>query len=269
MTEDDFFTLSLHPAHIRGVHNYCDRWCERCPFAERCVLNATTRQLSAGQPPLQPDTLFDHLKSRFESARASIDRRWTGWDIEEIDTAPRRDPLQELEAERRRERRLAHPMLREADAYAALVGAWFDTEAMGLKSHADEIAQRAETDAVATLASPEMLDRVLDALEIVRHDAYLITAKLHRAVGGSEDLGKASGPFDDPVQNDVNGSAKVALLSLDRSESAWRTIHRWYQGSGTGLLLAEHLAVVRTMAEREFPDARRFVRVGFDGTRAD
>ena len=269
MTEDEFFTLSLHPAHVNGVHNYCDRWCERCPFAERCVVNATTRQMTAGDPPREPDALIDHLKARFESARASMDRRWTGWDIPDEVNIAERDPVQEIEDERRRERRPVHPMLREANAYAALVWAWFDTEASELKAHADELAQRAETDDLDTLASPSTMDRVLDALAIVQHDAYLISVKLHRALDGREELGKDGGPFDDPIQNDFNGSAKVALLSLDRSESAWRIIHRWHPGSGAGILLAEHLVAVRTMAEREFPDARRFLRVGFDGTRRD
>lgn len=22
---------------IEGIYNYCDRWCERCPFASRCL----------------------------------------------------------------------------------------------------------------------------------------------------------------------------------------------------------------------------------------
>ena len=23
--------------HIPGIYNYCDRWCERCPFTSRCL----------------------------------------------------------------------------------------------------------------------------------------------------------------------------------------------------------------------------------------
>ena len=23
--------------HISGIYNYCDRWCERCPFTSRCL----------------------------------------------------------------------------------------------------------------------------------------------------------------------------------------------------------------------------------------
>ena len=26
-----------NPNHIPGIYNYCDRWCERCPFTSRCL----------------------------------------------------------------------------------------------------------------------------------------------------------------------------------------------------------------------------------------
>ena len=27
---------------ISGIHNYCDRWCERCPYTSRCGSFALT-----------------------------------------------------------------------------------------------------------------------------------------------------------------------------------------------------------------------------------
>ena len=29
-----------NPNLISGIHNYCDRWCERCPFTSRCAVYA-------------------------------------------------------------------------------------------------------------------------------------------------------------------------------------------------------------------------------------
>ena len=29
---------------IRGIYNYCDRWCERCPFTSRCLNFATSEE---------------------------------------------------------------------------------------------------------------------------------------------------------------------------------------------------------------------------------
>ena len=29
--------LAEDPKYISGIYNYCDRWCERCPFGSRCL----------------------------------------------------------------------------------------------------------------------------------------------------------------------------------------------------------------------------------------
>lgn len=29
--------LAANPDFISGIYNYCDRWCERCPFTSRCL----------------------------------------------------------------------------------------------------------------------------------------------------------------------------------------------------------------------------------------
>jgi hypothetical protein len=39
--EDELFLQTLSPRNIVGVHNYCDAWCERCGFADRCVVNVS------------------------------------------------------------------------------------------------------------------------------------------------------------------------------------------------------------------------------------
>src|SRR5882672_684613 len=77
MTEDDedvFLMQQLAPGNIVGVHNYCDGWCDRCGFANRCVVNMSQ--------PLEPkeaveDSLVDHLKDRFDEVRTIVARRST------------------------------------------------------------------------------------------------------------------------------------------------------------------------------------------------
>jgi len=108
------------------------------------------------------------------------------------------------------------------------------------------------------------LARIIDSIDIVRWDSYLIFVKLHRAIDGrGEDA--EEGVWDDPIQNDYNGSAKLALTLIDRSEGGWRAIDRWFPSSGGARLLADQLASLRVSIEREFPRARAFLRPGFDG----
>ena len=262
--EDLFLMQQLAPGNIVGVHNYCDGWCERCGFANRCVVYASL----AREPMLQADDpLLECLKDRFDQVRTLVARRST-FSIEEalknvgeIDVADA--AAYDREQARRDERRRHDPILREARAYSDLVGAWFEVESDGLRAHADALVRRAEVENVDDISLIE-LARILDALDIVRHDCLLIFVKLRHAIDGLEDS-EHEGWDEDPVQNDHNGSAKLALTCIDRSEGAWRAIDQWYPSGGGARALAEQLAELRTAVEGRFPRARAFLRPGFDG----
>jgi hypothetical protein len=64
---------------------------------------------------------------------------------------------------------------------------------------------------------------IVDALDIVAHDSAFIGAKIRRALDG-RDRFEHDAFGDGAVQNDWNGSAKVALISVERSEAAWQTV---------------------------------------------
>jgi len=262
--EDLFLMQQLAPGNIVGVHNYCDGWCERCGFASRCVVYASL----AREPMLKADdSLLEHLKDRFDQVRTLVARRST-FSIEEalknIGEINAADSAEyDREQARRDERRRHDPILREARAYADLVGAWFEVESDGLRAHADALVRRAEVENVDDISLTE-LARILDAVDIVRHDSLLIFVKLRRAIDGREDSERERWD-EDPVQNDHNGSAKLALTCIDRSEGAWRAIDQWHPSGGGACALAEQLAELRTAAEGRFPRARAFLRPGFDG----
>src|SRR6266581_556395 len=261
--EDRFLLQQLSPRNIVGVHNYCDRWCERCGFADRCVVNAAAPRDQ--RPARGDDPLIDHLKDRFDQLRTIVERRST-FSVEEllknvgdVDAA---DVAEFDREEARREQRLKEdPILREARAYMELARAWFEAESDGMRAHGDALVRRAEVENVDDISFIE-LARILDAVEIVRHDCLPIVVKLHRAIDG-RDESETEKRTDDPVQNDHNGSAKLALACIDRSEGAWRAIDQWYPSCGGARLLADQMAALRAAVERQFPQARAFLRPGF------
>jgi hypothetical protein len=65
------------------------------------------------------------------------------------------------------------------------------------------------------------------------------------------------------VQNDWNGSAKIALIAIERSAEAWSVLAS-ATGQHTPAVLAAQLTDLRAEVERAFPDAWRFRRPGFD-----
>jgi hypothetical protein len=267
--EDLFLMQQLAPNNIVGVHNYCDGWCERCGFANRCVINMS-------RPPEEErrgeDLLLDHLKQRFDEVRTLVTRRSTFNVVEMIDACNEAGgqtgsdviiAVKNDEA-RRKHRRRHDPILREAQAYSGIARAWMDAETDGLRAHADALVKRAEVENVDDILLSD-LSRLLDAIEIIRHDCFLIFVKLHRAIDGLEERSKEQDEDADPVQNDYNGSAKLALTCIDRSEGAWRAIDRWYPGCGAARALADQLAALRAAVEQRLPYARAFLRPGFDG----
>ncbi|MDY6953748.1 MAG: hypothetical protein SWE60_19750 [Thermodesulfobacteriota bacterium] len=37
MNKENLLKRAKHEQFISGIHNYCDRWCERCPLTSRCM----------------------------------------------------------------------------------------------------------------------------------------------------------------------------------------------------------------------------------------
>ena len=67
------------------------------------------------------------------------------------------------------------------------------------------------------------------------------------------------------MPKDSDGSIKVALIAIDRSLSAWRIMQMEFPertASIADLLIA--LGGLRQATERAFPEARDFIRPGFD-----
>jgi hypothetical protein len=89
----------------------------------------------------------------------------------------------------------------------------------------------------------------------------LISAKIHRALHGLA----GDSPEDREWPADYDGSAKVALLGIERSHAAWRALaDRDALTEADAARFMTDLAWLSEALERVFPKARAFVRPGFD-----
>jgi hypothetical protein len=229
---------------IPFISEYCDRWCERCAFTSRCSTYACdvaigmcgdVRQgleLALGTPSSEltvvtiTDTFDDPGTSGAHAAAGGAP------DVDDGTI------------------RMATPRL-DATALGALTFDYILRTCEWLKGNRERLGARD--------------DPILrEAIDVVSHDPVLIGAKLHRAEAGRGEawLGRPGG--DHPVQNDWNGSAKVALIALARSEAAWRTIAQAADGNGEPDVLAARSHEIARLALEEFPAAMSFVRPGFD-----
>jgi hypothetical protein len=104
---------------------------------------------------------------------------------------------------------------------------------------------------------------VREAVAVIGWDWCLIPAKITRALHGRDEYPRGVSFEKSAVQSDWNGSAKVALISVQRSEQAWNVIAA-ATGDEAATVLAGSLERLRQEMNKEFPRAMEFRRPGFD-----
>jgi hypothetical protein len=225
---------------IDFISAYCDRWCERCAYTARC--SAYACDVAAGMCGDFVQGLELALGSRGASdADAFADPGDEDEDDGLFETAEELAAIDRF-VEDSHARVGASPITALAFDYTAGACSWLQAHQARLAAVADPV--------------------LAEALEIARYDATFVGAKLYRALSGKDQSRHEDGD-EDRIQNDWNGSAKVALISLERSEAAWRTIAQ-ATGDTVPSTLAARAGEVRRRVLDEFPDAPAFVRPGFD-----
>lgn len=236
---------------IPGIHNYCDRWCERCDFTDYCRVFAMEKEMR-------------EMLERNKDARKQQqqDEDWTepedntpGVEAEkpEIEMEFPEDLDEELLNERddffsSDQKAGRHPMAELAYDYSMSTLKWFHKRNR-------ELDRRF----TAQIAHGNV-DEIMNADEIMQWYQMLIYTKLKRALTGYYEMED----FED-AGFDMNGSAKVALIGLDRSIDAATILMRHIKAEREQLKkFRDQLEKIRNMAEETFPNAREFIRPGLD-----
>jgi len=257
MNKDDLKRLADQRRFIPGIYNYCDRWCERCPFTSRCMNFAMTDEQfdDPADRDLMNETFWHKLTELLQNTRELLEETagQLGIDLDALDVE------EVAEEERIREKVVRnHACCRSAKSYSEMVENWFDSFEKTESADFDfrEASNSAVVDEIETSTD------LADAFEVIRWYQHLIYVKLMRAVHGMlddtlEDL--------DEFPNDSDGSAKVALISLDRSMAAWGQVRNHFLLREEAILaILVHLDRLRRRVETLFPNARSFIRPGFD-----
>ena len=254
MDTKDLIDLADNPDFISGIYNYCDRWCERCPFTARCLVYATEKEDDDDNPEsrdIRNAAFWQKVESIFRQTREMI----TAWAEEngvDLSTVDADSAIQEHRKDREDVR--GHELAVAAENYAWQVNEWFEEE-LGMQTSDDSGAPIDETSRDDT--------NVEDATEVIRWYQFQIAAKTVRALMSG---GDHESEDDEKINTkDSDGSAKVALIATDRSISAWRIMQLSFPDKADSivpLLLA--LERLRQGTEQAFPKARDFIRPGFD-----
>ena len=225
---------------IDFISSYCDRWCERCAYTARCSAYACKVAIAMCGDATQGLELAIGTPQPVGRSKPEP----PDWFADFVEPTPK-ERADMMSAEAARDERIeALPLSTMAEVYSLSSFEWLKDRSDALRAGADGV--------------------VVEALEIVAHDSVFIGAKIRRALHGFDEFEHDDEPFEeDPVQSDWNGSAKVALISVERSVTAWQTI-AVASCDPVATILAEQLAAMRELMMEAFPRAKEFVRPGFD-----
>ena len=243
MKTKELVELAGDPRFISGIYNYCDRWCERCNFTSRCLTYEQLPESSKSDDPAAHDLnnakFWGELKEIFSETRQMIEEfaAERGIDLNSVEA--------EAAIEEHRERSKSareNKLTRMAERYIHLGMGWFEGEE-------DDMQEAARFD-----------EALQDALEVIRWYQFMPAVKIARGFMRNE-----LAVEEDPIQNDSNGSAKVALIAIDRSIAVWGRLSLLLPDKAGGIMpILSHLETLRRHTEQAFPHARNFVRPGFD-----
>jgi hypothetical protein len=268
MDRTDLKQLAANPDFIPGIYNYCDRWCERCAFSSRCLVFATEKEDPDLDDPdvrdLNNAKFWRKLESIFKDAHDLIREcaQEAGVDLDAIEAD---EAIAEHQAET--ENAKGHELSVLARNYGGAVETWFDTELIAAESLSDDASVQAKREATA-------ID-LQAAVDVIRWYQFFIAAKVFRALMGSDDELRDVYPADDQdeidsAQTDANGSAKIALIAIERSLGAWRIMQSCVPEKSESIApLMTILENLRSGIEEALPLARDFIRPGFDEAAGD
>lgn len=255
------------PHFIPGIFNYCDRWCERCEFSHRCYNFAVNERYFGDDPEardMSNQKFWNTMERIYADAKLTLDKslkKLAGTQgIPSIEAADAHEKHVE-----RRARSIGQKETKLAMTYAHMVDEWFNNELRLPLQHVHDLEQQVATGEVSVANAKGDLVRLNDCVEIIRWYQHFIFVKLGRAFSS---LVEEQENAEFAAERDADGTAKVALISLDRSLSAWSILQEMFPEKTDSILeMLVYLDRLRKGVEAKFPKARKFKRAGFDERR--
>lgn len=257
MNRDDFeaFFKKNEGKFIVGIHNYCDRWCEKCLFTDKCSVYQIDEEREKNRKT--DDDFAEIVAENFQIVLEMME------DImEEQDFNPNTVDIEEIEKEEAilEANAKTHELAIKSEKYLKDVHQWLEASHSWLQIMADNIHKSQEL-GIATQKQITDYNNINEAIEIINWFHIQIHIKIMRALRhGPLDLS-----FEDPIQNDINGSAKVALIGTEKSQGAWGILLKSIPEKEDEILaFILLLESIRKGILKYFPDANLFIRPGFD-----
>ena len=262
MTPEEFLSILDNPNLISGIHNYCDRWCERCSMTSRCSVFLTMKAQDEEDPLTEErgdeqiwKKVRDSFQLTFQLIESHAKKNGIKFEMSE-------EEADSFQAERQSARKSVEqkPAIILAHQYIDFGKKWLDSSQTILQEKEAELNQAHQ---LGLPSREHEASDIKDCLDVIAYYLFQICVKMMRAYSGRQKDDKWFEENDFPKDSD--GSAKVALIGIDNSMNAWSRMLFHFQEEDKSIL--EVLAVLQkllSLIEEDFPAARGFVRPGFD-----
>jgi hypothetical protein len=245
--------------NIPGIYNFCDRWCERCPFTSRCSMFSEQLGTSGEERSMKNKAFWDRLSTNFLKAKDMLEEaaKKSGVDLTSIKFDKK---ASEIQQEKIWNESLQHSIAQLSIEYDELTSEWLKTQP-GMLLKLENIKEGLTLGVESEQGAKLKIETIKDSLAVIEWYRDFIHSKLMRALMAKND----DDLFDPGESSDADGSAKIALIAVDKSIQAWLKIFELLPGEEDHFLkVLASLEKIKTLTLKEFPKAMDFIRPGFD-----
>ena len=249
--------------HIPFIHNYCDRWCERCCFTASCAVFEEEKNETAEQQGMKNKQFWDRITKNFENAQELLVQSALEHGID-LNAIPQKewDAIGE-EHERNQQKMKEDDLVKICQEYTKRSREFLQNEPVW-KQKGDEMIEQEKLGTIGIQELEDQLRLMKECREIIQWYNFFIQVKFMRAVSGLIEDSRFEVDKENPYQIDYNGSAKIALIAVDRSQQAWTQLFTVIPDQDRVLPILSLLSQMERAANEKFPDAKKFIRPGFD-----
>ncbi len=266
MRSDDDFKMP-EGDFIPGIYNYCDSWCERCFYTDRCMNFAMGESIEKEieshdrleRSMKENRSFWEQIDKTMEEAADLIDeeyqikKEWqdSEFDFDDEDTD---EAMHEYEAIRKKAE--GHELSVVSIKYSRVVHDWFKKARKPLNLSFDE--ETGKLTCNYTGLDKEGLKQLTEAIELIRWYEMMISVKIRRALSSMLEE-ETDRDFYEDFPKDSDGSAMVALKGINASIGGWTFVYKVMPSEAAMIKSFLHMLWwLKKGLENKFPGALTF-----------
>lgn len=246
-----------NPNNIPGIFNYCNRWCERCAFSDRCTLyQQESDEWPDADDDMEEDDFWDKLKGNLENSIEMLQElaEEQGLELNEITEEEQEEAYHEMQV---------NELMVDINPLSSLAGEYLDACLAWKKNNTafDNLYTHIQLQNTSKINELEAIRD--ESMEVIQWYMTMITSKIHVALSSKEEA-----DFWDqyPIEErHYNGVAKLILVCINDSMEAWVNLANLFSEVPKELSSTlDLLQTIELQVREQFPDAELFKRPGFD-----